>query len=146
MAPAVETFYVCDEKLASAKLTASHFGISNVVWVEPGHFAKQIGDSSLDVVIAADVLEHVEKLSDTAWLFRRKLRRDGALIISGPTENLAYRLGRWVAGFSGEYHLRSVFHVEDAIRRAGFVLEQFRTLPSPLLPALFRVTLWRPRW
>lgn len=144
VAPAVEILYVCDKNLAPSKATARHFGIKNVVWVEPGRLVNHVDDASVDVVIAADVLEHVEDLAGTVQLLREKLRRDGALIISGPTENLAYRLGRWIAGFSGEYHLRSVLDIEDAVKRAGFVLERLRTLPFPLLPTLFRVTLWRP--
>jgi 2-polyprenyl-3-methyl-5-hydroxy-6-metoxy-1,4-benzoquinol methylase len=145
VAPAVEILYVCDTNLAPSKATARHFGIKNVVWVEPDQLTNQIADASLDVVIAADVLEHVKELDKSVELFRQKLRRDGALIISGPMENLVYKLGRWIAGFSGDYHVRSVFDVEEAVRGDGFVLEQFRTLPFALPPALFRLTLWRVR-
>jgi SAM-dependent methyltransferase len=145
LAPGLETFYACDEQLGPARLTAEHFGLQNVVWVEPGDLARAVPDSGLDVVVAADVLEHVENLGATVDLLGQKLRPGGALIVSGPTENAAYRCGRWIAGFSGTYHVRSIFDVEDTIRRAGFVTERTRRLPFLVPPFLFRVTLWRPR-
>ena len=74
---------------------------------------------------------------------RRKLRIGGALIVSGPTESWAYRCGRWIAGFSGDYHVRSVFEVESEIMEAGFARERLLRLPFPIAPTLFRITLWR---
>jgi 2-polyprenyl-3-methyl-5-hydroxy-6-metoxy-1,4-benzoquinol methylase len=145
LAPKLETFYACDEQLGPARLTAEHFGLRNVVWVEPGDLARAVPDSGLDAIVAADVLEHVEDLGATVDLLGQKLRQGGALIVSGPTENAAYRCGRWIAGFSGAYHVRSIFDVEDTIRRSGFVLDRVRRLPFPVPPILFRVTLWRPR-
>jgi len=63
------------------------------------------------------------------------------LIVSGPTENRAYELGRWIAGFSGDYHVRSVFDVEHDVAKSKLVRESLRQLP--LFPRLFRITLWR---
>lgn len=134
LAPALETFYSCDEHLGPARSTAEHFGVRNVVWVDPGDLASRIPDSSVDVVVAADVLEHVEDLIATVDVLGRKLRRDGALIVSGPTENAAYRCGWRIAGFSGAYHMRSVFDVEDTIRRAEFMTERLRRLPFAVPP------------
>jgi 2-polyprenyl-3-methyl-5-hydroxy-6-metoxy-1,4-benzoquinol methylase len=143
LGPALGTLYACDEQLAPARATAAHFGIGNVTWLEPGDLEK-IPDASLSVVVALDVLEHVDGLDATLALFRRKLRRDGGVIVSGPTENGLYRLGRRIAGFSGAYHVRSVFDVERAVEGAGFALERVRRLPLPVPFTLFRITLWRP--
>jgi 2-polyprenyl-3-methyl-5-hydroxy-6-metoxy-1,4-benzoquinol methylase len=137
----VESLFVCDEQLGPARSTAEAFAAANVVCLGPDEVATRIPDASLAVVIAADVLEHVESLTDVVALFHRKLRPGGVLIVSGPTENRAYALGRWIAGFSGDYHVRSVFDVEVEIGRAAFVLERLRQLP--LVPRLFRITLWR---
>lgn len=141
LAPRLETLFVCDEQLDPVRATAKCFGAENVVALEPEALADRIPDASLDVVIAADVLEHVDGLARLVDFFGRKLRPDGILIVSGPTENLAYRIGRWIAGFSGEYHVRSVFDVESEIRRGRFAMEAVRTLP--VLPRLFRITRWR---
>src|SRR5206468_8595530 len=56
LAPGLQTFYACDEQLEPARLTAEHFGLQNVVWVEPGDLARAVPDSGLDAVVAADVL------------------------------------------------------------------------------------------
>jgi SAM-dependent methyltransferase len=139
----VDTLYLCDEQLAPARATSRWFEATNVVCLPPDELDSRIGDSSLDVIIAADVLEHVEDLPTVIATLRRKLRSGAALIASGPTESIAYRCGRWVAGFSGEYHLRDVFDVEDALRRAPFARRQLRRLPFSMTPAFFRITSWR---
>jgi SAM-dependent methyltransferase len=143
LAPRVETLYLCDEQLAPARVAAEWFHAANVVCLLPDELSSGIGDSRLDVVIAADVLEHVDDLPAVVDAFRRKLRPGGALLVSGPTENRAYHLGRKIAGFTGEYHVRSVFEVEDGIQEGGFVRERLLRLPFAFAPALFRITLWR---
>lgn len=141
LAPRLDTFFVCDEQLAPARATAEHFEARNVVAVSPDNLATRVGDSTLDVAIAADVLEHVEGLPTVIDVISRKLRANGVLIVSGPTENRVYRIGRWIAGFSGEYHVRNVFDVEAEIRKGRFTLESVRSLPT--FPSLFRITQWR---
>ena len=96
----------------------------------------------MDAVIAADVLEHVDDLETVVHVFRRKLRIGSLLIVSGPTANRAYRCGRRIAGFSGDYHVRSVFDVEGSIRKARFSPQQLRRLPFVIPPVLFRITTW----
>ena len=141
LSPRVETLYVCDEELEPARATTQLFAARNVVCVAPDELAGRIPDASLDLVVAADVLEHVHDLPGQVALLGRKLRPAGAWIVSGPTENRAYRLGRWIAGFSGDYHVRSVFDVEADMARAGLVCEELRQIP--LVPRLFRITRWR---
>jgi SAM-dependent methyltransferase len=143
LAPRVETLYLCDEQLAPARIAAEWFHAANVVCLLPDELSNGIGDSRLHVVIAADVLEHVDDLPAVVDAFRRKLRPGGALLVSGPTENRAYHVGRKIAGFTGEYHVRSVFEVEDGIQEGGFVRERLLRLPFAFAPALFRITLWR---
>jgi 2-polyprenyl-3-methyl-5-hydroxy-6-metoxy-1,4-benzoquinol methylase len=143
LASLVEVLYVCDEQLAPARATARFFDAANVVCLLPEEIESRIGISSLDVVIAADVFEHVEDLTTLVETVRCRLRPGGALIVSGPTENWAYRCGRRIVGFSGEYHVRSVFDVESGIQAGGFTREQLRTLPLPSVLPLFRITLWR---
>lgn len=143
LASSVRTFYVCDEQLAPARATAARFAATNVVFVPPEQIGSQIASASVDVVIAADVLEHVDDLSSTIEALRRALRPGGVLIVSGPTESWAYRCGRRIVGFSGDYHVRSIFEVETEIQDAGFTRECLRKLPWAVAPTLFRITLWR---
>ena len=143
VAPQVAELYLCDERLAPARATARLFAATNVVCLPPGEVGDRITDASLDVVIAADVLEHVDDLAAIVSTLGRKLRPGGTLIVSGPTEGRAYRLGRWIAGFSGDYHQRDVFAVEDALGRARLRRETVRRIPVPVAFALFRITSWR---
>ena len=143
LSPHVDRLFLSDEQLGPAQATAKWFQAANVVCLRPEDLESRIEASTLEVVTAADVLEHVDSLEAVVTTLRQKLRVGGTLIVSGPTENSAYRLGRRIAGFTGEYHVCSVFHVEEVIQRSGFARERLRRLPFPVGPALFRITQWR---
>ncbi len=70
--------------------------------------------SSFDIITALDVLEHVDDLSSTLTGLLRLLKPDGRLIVSGPTENIFYKLGRRVAGreYTGDYHERDIAEIK----------------------------------
>lgn len=97
-------------------------------------------DGSLGSIIAADVLEHVDDLPRYLDLFRVKLREGGELLISGPTENSLYKLGRLAAGFGGKggYHHRNVGDIARAAS-ASFHRTGLVSLPLPFGPRLFEV-------
>ncbi len=102
----------------------------------------ELAGESLDVIIAADVLEHLEELDDYVEIFVNKLKPGGRLIISGPTENLAYRVGRFLAGVFGQKpdpHLRDIYGLKTSILRHGFSLGGSRKLPFGFPPFLFLV-------
>lgn len=101
----------------------------------------ELADNSLDLIIAADVLEHITDLPPYLQLFTDKLAVNGRLIVSGPTENLFYQIGRIAAGFAGkgDYHHTNIDSLISAIRASGFQLISIRKLPFPWLPPLFKV-------
>ena len=102
-------------------------------------------DSSLDVIIAADVLEHIEELDQYLELFQAKLKPGAQFLVSGPTENALYKLGRIIAGFAGkaDYHHTNIFHLLDAIEKFGFKNQRTLDLPLPGLASLFRIAEFR---
>ncbi len=106
-----------------------------------------VSDSSLDLVIAAQVLEHMEKdeLIRYLDLFSRKLKPEGRLLLSGPTENFAYKIGRILAGFGGkgDYHHSNADTVMDTVS-CVFVLKRIRTLPFFFPPYLYKVCEYEP--
>lgn len=106
---------------------------------------EDIPDNQLDVLIAADVLEHVEKPSEWFSLFRNKIKPGGCLIMSGPTENFIYHIGRILAGFGGKggYHKTNIFHLEKNALDAGFILDKKETLPFKIPPFLFNILVFR---
>lgn len=101
----------------------------------------EIRDKSLDVIVAADVLEHLEDLD--VWLkqFRRILKDNGQFLVSGPTENFLYKLGRIVAGFAGkgDYHHTNIYKLIEDIERSGFRKTETVNLPFSFAPPLFKL-------
>jgi 2-polyprenyl-3-methyl-5-hydroxy-6-metoxy-1,4-benzoquinol methylase len=83
-----------------------------------------------DLILAIEVLEHVEALEETVDLFYELLRPQGALLVSGPTENWLYQIGRKLAGYSGEYHLRDIYAVRQTLARRFHVRRIAAILPG----------------
>lgn len=110
----------------------------NVVFATVPDLAGEAYRQRFEAIIALDVLEHIDDLSEVLRRFDKLLRPDGVVVISGPTENALYRLGRRVAGrrFSGNYHVSDIGRVEAECRRHGSV-QPIATL-YPVLP-LFKV-------
>lgn len=106
----------------------------------PAHL-DEIPDSALDLIVAADVLEHLPDVQVYLDGFRRKLRAGGRLVVSGPTENFIYKVGRIVAGFGGkgDYHVSNIDLLLSKIQVCGFRLARRQNLPFRLPPHLFRV-------
>lgn len=91
----------------------------------------QIEPASVDIVLAAEVLEHVQPLADAIDLFKSWLKKPGTLLVSLPTENRLYRLGRRLAGFEGHYHHDHAESIDRTIREAGFYRRARSHIPLP---------------
>ena len=70
-----------------------------------------------DVIIALDVLEHIplNELPVYLELFSNLLCKNGQILISGPTENILYKIGRFLAGsdFTGAYHETNIAAIRN---------------------------------
>ena len=95
----------------------------------------QLTPQSFDLIDALDVLEHVDDLTHTLIELLNLLKPGGRLVVSGPTENTFYQIGRKLAGseFSGEYHERGTAEIKHELARLACV-RQIATLywPAPL--------------
>lgn len=88
---------------------------------------------SVDLILALDVLEHFESLREILGQLSTLLAPSGTLIVSGPTENVMYRLGRKLVGFSGAYHHQTMYQVIDAMSEYFDVRVTHRfPAPAPL--------------
>ena len=89
--------------------------------------------NSFDLIIALDVLEHVKDLPRTLKELLALLKQGGQLIVSGPTENILYRIGRKVAGpeYSGAYHERGIAEIKNELTRIARI-EPIATLYWPI--------------
>ena len=72
--------------------------------------------------VALDVLEHLTETELDA--FTASFRSGAILIVSGPTENWLYRLGRRLAGFQGGYHQRDVYQILYRFEQSGWTRAQ----------------------
>ena len=131
---AIDLYPQFAEKLATERNLKVKFHASDMQF-------RDIADNSLDLIIAADSLEHIVNPEEYLKLFQRKLVKDGRLILSGPTENIMYRLGRIIAGFGnkGHYHHTNIDDLSNTIQKVGFNLVHSKYLPFQCPPYLFKV-------
>lgn len=99
-----------------------------------------IKDIKFDLIFALDVLEHVDDLDMIMKEIKGLSHSNTKLIISGPTENFIYKIGRFLAGFKGHYHLRNIYDIEKELRKKGFKILKTKSLYFPV--TLFRISLW----
>lgn len=101
-----------------------------------------LGEGRFAAIFALDSLEHNEEIDPILQRFAAALRPDGVFILSGPTENALYRLGRRLAGFDGHYHHQTIYDIE---RQAE---PHFQRMARQLAPAgvpLFSISAWRAK-
>lgn len=87
---------------------------SSIDFIEGDIINHDLPNNSFDFIFALDVLEHIENLSDYIELFKRLLTPNGVIIVSGPTENVLYKIGRSLAGnrFTGDYHVTNIAKIK----------------------------------
>jgi 2-polyprenyl-3-methyl-5-hydroxy-6-metoxy-1,4-benzoquinol methylase len=96
----------------------------------------ELPDDSMDIIFAVEVMEHLDDPIIYTQLFARKLKPNGRLIMSGPTESGLYKFGRTLVGYNKyhDYHENNVFQLNKIISENGFTLERIIRYPSPILP------------
>lgn len=131
--------WATDLHLEMARTLAARFVLRRVTFVDADRWAEEVPDGSLDTIVAANVLEHVEDRPALYATFARKLRADGRLVVSGPTENAAYRFGRALIGFAGDYHVTTIATLLAEVRAAEFRPLPERRYPLPGPACLYRI-------
>lgn len=80
-----------------------------------------------DLILAIEVLEHIDDLEETIHMFHEILNQKGVLLVAGPTENYLYQIGRKLAGYSGDYHVRNIYTIR-AVLEKQFRLHKIATI------------------
>ena len=137
--------YGVDIVLNPASLLVDEWGLDKVSLLNPEQAEIQIPEKSVDTIIAAEVLEHIDPIDSTLAFFRSRLKADGHLIVSLPTEGLLYRIGRRLAGFRGHYHLNNAQSIHRQILDAGFREAGLKKIPGPGPLAIYWVIDYRLR-
>lgn len=125
-------FAEIDEGMAQALVRDNPKAVRHDLNGLPGH--------RYAAIFALDSLEHNEDVGAIVDRLVPALRTDGVFILSGPTENALYRLGRKIAGFSGAYHKTTIHHIEAAVSQRLRLLSR-RSVPVGL--PLFSVSCWK---
>lgn len=100
----------------------------------------EIENKKFDLIFALDVLEHIENIRQIIDKLYELSHNETVVILSGPTENYLYRVGRRIAGFSGLYHKRNIYDVEKQVEEKGYINRSMKKL-FPIV-TLFRVSSW----
>jgi len=102
-------------------------------------FIDNLPQMEYDVIFCLDSLEHNE---DFQFIIKRlfsSLKHDGVLILSGPTENFLYKIGRKIAGFDGSYHTTNIHSIENFFESVSSCLLRFN---SPYALPFFSISIW----
>lgn len=100
----------------------------------------EIKNIKFDLILALDVLEHIDDLKPIIEKFIELSDKKTKFIISGPTESFVYKIGRLLAGFKGHYHLKNIYQIEQELAKAGLKKIKVKKLYPPF--TLFRISLW----
>jgi 2-polyprenyl-3-methyl-5-hydroxy-6-metoxy-1,4-benzoquinol methylase len=101
----------------------------------------EIQNKKFDYIFALDVLEHIEDIAPIIDKFHELSHNKTIIILSGPTENYLYKIGRWIAGFSGDYHKSNIYAIENEFKKKGYKMKSMIRL-FPVF-TLFRISSWR---
>jgi SAM-dependent methyltransferase len=139
-----DKIYGVDIVLAAARLMVEELDLENVELLDPADVPDTVADSSIDAVLAAEVLEHFEDLTEPLTMFQRVLKPDGRLFVSVPTENALYKFGRRLAGFKGDYHHSNASSIDGNIQKFGYRLVRTRYVPAPGPLSIYWVLEYEP--
>jgi SAM-dependent methyltransferase len=139
LAETCDTVYATDLETRPATALAARLRLMNVHILPTGQWHDAVPDHSLDLIVAAEVLEHIGDLAPLTAQFGAKLARDGRLLVSVPTENRFYRFGRKVAGFREGLHIWNAAQIEQHLKDQGWICERGTGIPVPGPLALYRV-------
>lgn len=136
---------VVDLDLDDAKRVATHYQLKNVRLFERDITAWDNAEK-YDLVVTMDVLEHFADKSVPRRFLDNHLKPNGLLLVSLPTENWIYRLGRVVLGKTKPAdHYHPAHKLVQYYRNAGYTLLAQRSVPrlGPLALPLFYIGLFR---
>jgi len=108
-------------------------------------------DKSFDRIFCLDTLEHLKKVDKSLLEFKRIMKKNALLIVSGPTENLFYKFCRFIlkgtfsekAGPSSSPHFHDIDSLKGAIEKRGFKCLKTVRIPMFPIPTLFKILVFR---
>jgi 2-polyprenyl-3-methyl-5-hydroxy-6-metoxy-1,4-benzoquinol methylase len=102
---------------------------------------EEIQNKKFDYIFALDVLEHIDDIASVIDKLHELSHNKTIIILSGPTENYLYKIGRYIAGFSGHYHKSNIHVIENKFKEKGYKMKSLIRL-FPVV-TLFEISSWR---
>jgi 2-polyprenyl-3-methyl-5-hydroxy-6-metoxy-1,4-benzoquinol methylase len=97
-------------------------------------FTLALPEAGFDTIVAADVLEHIIDLPPLIREFRRLLKPEGELLVSAPSENAFYELGRKMFRYTKpDDHFHPATYIAETISRE-LRPARCRYFPIPVAP------------
>lgn len=131
-----------DLHLELARAVVERLKLSRVELFGPEQWRERVPTGQVETIIAANVLEHVEDRRELLSALAGKLSRTGRIVISGPTENRLYRLGRALLGFSGDYHVTTIHEVLQDAEAIGLRRIYLKRWPLPGPGCLYQIAAY----
>lgn len=94
-----EEVHAVDLDVKIAKIVKENYKLDNVKIFSDDIFKTNLKDNYYDIIFSASVLEHFEDVEFVIKVLKNKLKENGFLIFSSPTENYIYKIGRMVTGY-----------------------------------------------
>lgn len=122
-----------DKFIAPASRLCELQNLHNVELKDVDTLPVPLPDENVDLILCLDVLEHIQVLQETVKELVRVLKPKGRLVVSGPSENPIYKLGRLLAGFQkrATYHRWNIDDVNKALKTHLSLIQQ-KTLLGPV--------------
>lgn len=136
---------VVDRDLNDARHVAGHYQMKNVRLFEQD-ITSWDNAETYDLVVTMDVLEHFADKSVPRRFLDSRLKPNGLLLVSLPTENWLYRLGRAILRKTKPAdHYHPAHELVRYYREAGYTLLAHRYVPrlGPFALPLFYIGLFR---
>jgi 2-polyprenyl-3-methyl-5-hydroxy-6-metoxy-1,4-benzoquinol methylase len=121
-----------DVNVEAAKKLMDDQRIRNVSLIQEDFAETAFEEDHFDLVTATDVLEHIPDLSGFSKKIRRILSPDGLFLITIPSENLFYAIGRKFFGFSQQED--SCPHLYNAKQIMNILEGEFEILEKEFIP------------
>jgi len=135
---------VVDLDLDDARHIAKHYQLKNVNLYEED-ITNWNPPEPFELVVAMDVLEHFEDMMVPLLFLNQHLKKNGYLLVSLPTENWIYQMGRFVLRKTKPVdHYHPAQNLVRFYQESGFTLQRFRYAPrfGPLFVPLFFIGLF----
>lgn len=127
-----EEIYGIDMITTMAERIIADHNLKNITLVN-ADIQKYTFPIKFDVIICADVLEHFKDLSIVMDYIYAALKPQGNLLLSVPTENTLYRIGRLIFGFQNpEDHYHNSREIVSFISNSKFKLIKNYHYPARL--------------